>query len=427
MPKVISSNNLFNGKPIRAEFHQGFREWFFSVVDVVAALADPADPRKYWSVLKARLKAESSELTTNCSQLKMRSADGKLYNTDVLSGKWLIELAKRIKSPQSAAFIEWIGDFSETSKKFVLRHKDVDVIEVELDSTGVIRAFGKLYSEAHLPVGTVGRNGVDYTSIKDWWKGRAIPASRDGLRDLLDPLDIAFSQQLLDKSFGLSLSDQYWICPTNADLKWANINFFHHPFSEDVGDLLFRKLDWEGLDINAISLFSPDNTSDGVLKKKWKIINGKRCSIKGGSNSYNQEVANEVLASRICKRLGIPFVNYEIIELDGKRYSVCEDFITGDTELVTAWHIKQLVKKDNNTSDYESLIAKAEELGIQSVRRSIDMMLTLDFIIVNVDRHYNNFGFIRDANTLEWQSAAPIYDCGTSMWCRELLISAISP
>jgi hypothetical protein len=83
-------------------------------------------------------------------------------------------------------------------------------------------------------------------------------------------------------------------------------------------------------------------------------------------------------------------VQYEIIELDGKKYSACEDFITGDTELVTAWHIKQLNKKDNNTSDYESLIAKAEELGIKDVRLRIDQMLTLDFIIVNVDRHYES-------------------------------------
>ena len=64
-------------------------------------------------------------------------------------------------------------------------------------------------------------------------------------------------------------------------------------------------------------------------------------------------------------------------------------------------------------------IAKVEELGIRDVRKRIDMMLVLDFIIANTDRHYNNFGLIRNADTLQWLSVAPIYDSGTSMWCKE--------
>jgi hypothetical protein len=168
-------------------------------------------------------------------------------------------------------------------------------------------------------------------------------------------------------------------------------------------------------------LFSPDNTSDGVLKKKWKIIDGKRCLIKGGTLPNNQEVANEVLAARICKRLGIPFVDYFVLEIDGVRYSVCEDFITGDTELMPAWRIKSLFKKANNTSDYDAFITEVEKFGISDARLRIDMMLTLDFIIANTDRHYNNFGVVRDANTLKWLSVAPIYDSGTSMWCKEPL------
>ncbi|MCL2797427.1 MAG: HipA domain-containing protein [Firmicutes bacterium] len=415
---MANKKDEFNGKSIRSVWSSEKSEWFFAALDVLSALAEQASynqARKNWNTLKAR----HSQLSSNCGQLKLTAADGKSYNTDVLNKAGVLALAAQQKYANLDALVEWLAAFDKAGKEYVLKHKDVDVVEVELDSTGVISAFGQVFCEAHLPVGTVGKTGVDYTCIKDWWKGRAIPASREGLRDLLDPLNISFPQQLLDKSFGLSLSDQYWIFPRNVDLRWADINFFYNPFSEDVGNLLFRKLDWEGLDASAISLFSPDNTSDGVLKKKWKIIDGKRCLIKGGSKPFNQEVANEVLAARICKRLGIPFVDYRLMNIDGECYSVCEDFINGDTELVTAWHIKQRIKKDNNTSDYESLIAAAEDLGIPDVRRRIDMMLTLDYIIVNTDRHYNNFGFVRDANTLEWLSVAPVYDSGTSMWCKE--------
>jgi hypothetical protein len=300
-----------------------------------------------------------------------------------------------------------------------LKHKDVDVIEVELDDGGSIAIVETIFNAAHLPIGTVGDKGVDVRELKDWWSGRSIPASREGLRELLQSVGLYLPQQLLDKSFGLSLSDQYWICPKGEALKWSNINFFHNVFSDDVGDLLFGRTGIK--DKNAVSLFSPDNTSDGVLKKKWKIIGGKRCLIKGGTLPNNQEVANEVLAARICKRLGIPFVDYFVLEIDGVKYSVCEDFITGDTELMPAWRIKSLFKKDNNTSDYDAFIAEVEKFGISDARLRIDMMLTLDFIIANTDRHYNNFGVVRDANTLKWISVAPIYDSGTSMWCKEPL------
>ena len=87
---------LFEDKRIRTAWDEKKEEWYFSIVDVVAVLTDQPDQRhaaKYWSVLKTRLKKEGSELTTNCSQLKMRSADGKRYNTDVADTELTIERA----------------------------------------------------------------------------------------------------------------------------------------------------------------------------------------------------------------------------------------------------------------------------------------------------------------------------------------------
>jgi len=414
---MTGSKNTFNGKFIRTEYNTESREWLFSAVDVAAMLAGSENPRVYWAVLKTRLKKDGNELITNCKQLKMQSADGKSYKTDVLNAEGVIELTGIIKSPDTKAFIDWLAQFDEEKRFFVLKHKNVDVVELDLNDGGLISSVRKVFDESHLPLGVAGVNGVDAAALRDWWKLRSIPASRDGLRDFLESLDMALPQELLKKSFGLSLSDQYWICPQGEELRWEKINFFHNEFSEDVGNLLFGKRD--GKDVGAIDLTSPDNTSDGVLKKKWKIIDGKRCLIKGGSKPNNQEVANEVLASRICERLGISYVNYEITEYDNDRYSVCEDFITGETELVPAYRIKTLIKKENHVSDYESFIKKVEELGLPDVRKKLDMMLILDFIIANDDRHYNNFGLVRNADTLEWISVAPIYDSGTSMWCKE--------
>ena len=78
-----SAIQLFEQKQVRSLWDSEQEKWYFSIVDVVGILTNSPNPRKYWSVLKTRLKAEGSELATNCSQLKMESADGKLYKTDI--------------------------------------------------------------------------------------------------------------------------------------------------------------------------------------------------------------------------------------------------------------------------------------------------------------------------------------------------------
>ena len=417
---TVTGANTFDGKTVRAEFDSDRNEWMFSAVDIVAALTGSPYglARKQWGMMKLRMGDSENELTTNRGQLKLTAADGKRYTTDVLNKAGAAALAERLGPPSSKQFKEWLESFEGGRRKYVLKHKDISVIGIELDSSGAIFKLGEMFDERHLPVGTSDGKHADFSALREWWSRRSIPASREGLREFLDAFGMSLPQELLDKSFGLSLSDQYWICPDDAVIRWGDVNFFHNTFSEDVGNMLFGKN--EIGDAGGVSLISPDNTSDGVLRKKWKIIDGKRCLIKSGSEPFRQEVPNEILASRICERLDIPFINYEAIEIDGEKYSVCEDFITGDTELVTAWHIRKSIPKRNNISEYESYIVFAESLGVTDIRRRTDMMIVLDFIIANTDRHYNNFGLIRDANTLEWISAAPIYDSGTSMWCRKM-------
>ena len=103
---------LFENKRIRTAWDAEKEEWYFSIVDVVAVLTDQPDQRhaaKYWSVLKTRLKKEGSELTTKCSQLKMRSADGKRYNTDVADAEQLLRIIQSIPSPKAEPFKLWLA------------------------------------------------------------------------------------------------------------------------------------------------------------------------------------------------------------------------------------------------------------------------------------------------------------------------------
>lgn len=310
------------------------------------------------------------------------------------------------------------------NKKYVLKHKNVPVAEIELDeATSAISAIGEVYDAQHVPIGIPVKKGrIDRAALNEWWRGRAIPASRDGIQEALAQLKLTTTQKLLDKSLGLSLSDQYWICPSGLDADWSQVNFFDNAFSEDVGNVLLGK----GVSGESLSLMSPDNTSDGWLKKKWTLLDGKRCLVKGGSGAIQQEPYNEVLASRLMERLGIPHVPYTLLVQEDYPYSVCEDFITPQTELVTAWYVMQTRQKPNHVSVYRHYVDCCEALGVPGIVDALDRMIVVDYLIANEDRHQNNFGVIRNAETLEWIGAAPIYDSGSSLWFSKPL-TLISP
>jgi len=103
---------LFENQKIRTAWDNEKEEWYFSIVDVVGVLTEQPDTRhaaKYWSVLKTRLKKEGSELTTNCSQLKMHAADGKRYNTDVANAEQLLRIIQSIPSKKAEPFKMWLA------------------------------------------------------------------------------------------------------------------------------------------------------------------------------------------------------------------------------------------------------------------------------------------------------------------------------
>jgi hypothetical protein len=100
---------VFEDKKVRTLWDTEQEKWYLSIVDVVAVLTDSPNPRKYWSVLKTRLIAEGSQLTTNCSQLKMPSADGKFYLTDVADTEQIFRLIQSIPSPNAEPFKLWLA------------------------------------------------------------------------------------------------------------------------------------------------------------------------------------------------------------------------------------------------------------------------------------------------------------------------------
>lgn len=250
--------------------------------------------------------------------------------------------------------------------------------------------------------------------LSNWFKERGIPSWRDKLDLLLARLDISSPQELLDKAFGLSLSDQYWIKPYDSNIKYDDINFFDHDF--DASDFLEASFSNTGKTItNDNSLRTPNNTTDGMLRKTWVIEDGKRYLLKGGYKNEILQPFNEVLASMICERLGFNHVTYTIDIVKDKMVSKCVCFINKDTELVPASQIISEEERHYNVDDYDNYIKILEEHGIKDAREKLENMYILDYLIMNEDRHLNNFGIIRDVNTLKWLDVAPIFDNGQSL------------
>jgi hypothetical protein len=104
-----TSIKLFETVKVRSLWNDDEEKWYFSIIDVITVLTDSPNPRKYWSVLKTRLKKDGSQLATNCSQLKMQSADGKFYKTDVADTEQLFRLIQSVPSPKAEPFKLWLA------------------------------------------------------------------------------------------------------------------------------------------------------------------------------------------------------------------------------------------------------------------------------------------------------------------------------
>lgn len=275
-------------------------------------------------------------------------------------------------------------------------------------------------NEDYAPFGLIKINAIDKVEFNKWWKNRQIPASRKGLKEVLHNSNVYDKDNfdLLDaKVYGLSLSDQYWVKGVEEEISWESINFFDNEFSEDIGKILFNG----GKTALNLNLNTPDMTSNGNYEKRWKIIDGERYLLKAGSKIYNQEPFNELIATKLYERLlnKDEYVEYSVIFDDDKAISKCKNFITKDTELIPAWKINEYYEFLDDEDKYTHYIRCLNNLGIKDAETLTDKMIVCDYIIANKDRHFNNFGVIRDVNTLKFIDVAPIFDNGCSLWYDE--------
>ena len=313
---------------------------------------------------------------------------------------------------------------------YTLMNKNTELLDFNMYEGFVDEIYNVRHGVKNLlPYAFINENlnsSVAKYKMQKWWSSRRIPTSRKGIKDVMwelrseirDSLDI-----FAEKSFGLSLSDQYWI-RIDESIKWSDVNFFTNEFSEDIGKLLIG-----GVWSKGNSLKSPDNTSDGIIPKCWKIIEGDRFLMKGSSSSMilQPQPFREMLASRIAQILvaGLNKDFQTVVEYfikqstSGAVYSLCKNFITIDTEYVpirSMFDSEGLSIDDFSTEEAYEFVENifGEHADI------LELTLLLDFIVLNEDRHTGNLGMIRSSNTGELLYPAPIFDTGNSLFYDSL-------
>ncbi len=266
---------------------------------------------------------------------------------------------------------------------------------------------------ARMPFGCVTAGGLGRKrELNSWWEHRSVPSSRPGMLAKLPELDARASWELPVRNLGLSLSDCYWVRPDGRDdLSWAQLNYFDNDFEGCAQG------DWDAWLAN-VGLGSPDNTSEGELPKRWAVRDGARVLFKG-CGADDQRPFNEAVASALHARLlgSGEYVLYEVVHVAGGPACVCPDFLKSREEYVPAAYVKDVLGTTRGTSTYDRLcrFAGLHGTGDGPVREALCKMLVCDSIVANSDRHWRNFGFVRNVDTLEMRPA-PLFDTGNSLW-----------
>ena len=281
--------------------------------------------------------------------------------------------------------------------------------------------------ERFAPIGA--RDGSGFISkggLTAWWKSRAIPITRDGLDKLRADLEDADPLDLLDCSLGLSLSDQFWVREAGSNLRWEDVNFFDNGFDDKLGFVTLGSFGSAAAALVDKSSRNPNSSLGGNLKKAWEQRDGGFVLVKAGSKPFEQEPANELIATRLFERLFDPpdFVPYSVELRNGHPYSVCPDMVGRDECLIPAWDIINASKRPGHLSPWLHLLGCYDALGISNAQRQLSKMFVCDYLIANQDRHWNNLGVIFDAKTMEAIRVAPIFDTGGSLFFKAAELSA---
>ena len=299
----------------------------------------------------------------------------------------------------------------EMSNVYHLRLYDDILVTFSLEEKGleglVVEVLSYDESKKHLlPI------NMELTAkgIIKWLSNRVIPKNRAFVDEILKTfgLSVNDTKGIIDICLGLSLNDSYWVTPVEFDGKFADYNLFENPFSEALSLVAYTGV---GSAEKAFST-SPEFTTNGMLRKAWRHIENDgiylyKGGTEGAANTGN-EPYSEFYACQVAKAMGLNCVEYDLENWKGILASKCRLFTDINTAFVP---ISRLIKDRTLKSSLDYYA----ELG-KEFYDELCSMLVFDAVVYNEDRHFGNFGVLRDNHTGKIIKPAPIFDNGLSLF-----------
>lgn len=246
--------------------------------------------------------------------------------------------------------------------------------------------------------------------ILKWLGRRVIPKNRTFVEEILRSLGLSIgnTKGIIDVCKGLSLNDSYWIVPTGFEGKFLEFNLYENRFSEILSLVAYTGVTQS----DAAFSTSPELTTDGMLPKAWRFIESDGIYLyKGGTSGFantGKEPYSEFYASQVAAAMGLDAVHYDLENWKGILASKCKLFTDIDTAFIP---IGRIIK----SGGINAVVKHYDSLG-KNFADAVRDMLVFDALIYNEDRHFGNFGLLRDNKTGEIVAPAPIFDNGIALF-----------
>ena len=293
---------------------------------------------------------------------------------------------------------------------YSLRLYDTELIQFKMEKRGLEGLVTEIihvnpHCRQLLPLGLELNN----EGILKWLSRRVIPKNRAFVEEILKALGLSHNDTkgIIDVCKGLSLNDSYWIVPADFKGSFAQYNLYENRFSEMLSLVAYTGA---GQSREAFTT-SPELTTNGMLPKAWRFIEGQGIYLyKGGSSGASntgREPYCEYYAWQIAKTMGLNAIPYDLENWKGITASKCPLFTDINTSFIPIGRIICSGSLQKSLNYYDAL---GPEFGEQ-----LRSMLVFDALIYNEDRHFGNFGLLRNNHTGEIISPAPIFDNGLSL------------
>lgn len=300
---------------------------------------------------------------------------------------------------------------TEMAQIYEIRLYDDTLLEFSMEEKGLegLIADIKYVNEEKKHLLPLGFEETNEGVIK-WLEKRVIPKNRAFVDEILKTLGLSVNDTkgIIDVCKGLSLNDSFWVVPKGFEGTFDKYNLYENRFSEILSLVAYTG---NGHGDEAFTT-SPELTTNGMLPKAWRFIENEGIYLYKGATSgaanTGKEPYSEYYASQIAEAMGLNVVKYDIENWKGILSSKCSLFTNIDTSYIP---IGRVVK----TGGLNAVLKYYKTLGNDFYEQA-KSMLVFDAVIYNEDRHFGNFGLLRDNHTGKIIAPAPIFDNGLSLF-----------